>query len=177
MSFATELSVALEAAARASELIRREYESFVAIPDAPVSISTHVDKASQDLILKFLHEKFPGCHLVFDAFSRLTADRIKAHPSLQKTGASVYWGIDDPHEIERWGQGIHLKEEWFFSQSPDLDRLGWFYRLKNDPGWTVERRTGNGNQNGDNDGVNRPGSDGGSGYWIPTPAGSGCWAA
>ena len=34
---------------RASQLIRREYESFVAIPDAPVSISTHVDKASQDL--------------------------------------------------------------------------------------------------------------------------------
>jgi hypothetical protein len=25
--------------------------------------------------------------------------------------------------------------------------------------------------------VNRPGSDGGSGYWIPTPAGSACWAA
>jgi hypothetical protein len=25
--------------------------------------------------------------------------------------------------------------------------------------------------------LNRPGSDGGSGYWIPTPAGSGCWAA
>jgi O-methyltransferase involved in polyketide biosynthesis len=69
------------------------------------------------------------CHLVFDAFSKLTADRIKAHPSLQKTGASIHWGIDDPHEIERWGQGIHLKEEWFFSQSPDLDRLSWFYRL------------------------------------------------
>jgi hypothetical protein len=25
--------------------------------------------------------------------------------------------------------------------------------------------------------MNRPGSDGGSGYWIPTPAGSACWAA
>ncbi len=24
---------------------------------------------------------------------------------------------------------IRLKEEWFFSQSPDLDRLDWFYRL------------------------------------------------
>ena len=24
--------------------------------------------------------------------------------------------------------------------------------------------------------VNRPGSDGGSSYWIPTPAGSACWA-
>ena len=25
--------------------------------------------------------------------------------------------------------------------------------------------------------LNRPGSDGGSGYWFPTPAGSACWAA
>ena len=25
--------------------------------------------------------------------------------------------------------------------------------------------------------LNRPGSDGGSGYWIPIPAGSACWAA
>jgi putative transposase len=25
--------------------------------------------------------------------------------------------------------------------------------------------------------MNRPGSDGGSGYWFPTPSGVGCWAA
>ena len=60
MSFDMELSVALEAAERAANLIRREYESFAAIPDAPVSISTHVDKASQDLILKYLHQQFPA---------------------------------------------------------------------------------------------------------------------
>lgn len=78
-----------------------------------------------------LRQAFPGCDLVFDAFSKLTADRIKAHPSLQKTGASVHWGIDDPHEIESWAQDgsspILLKEEWFFSQSPGIDQLGWLY--------------------------------------------------
>lgn len=76
-----------------------------------------------------LQNKFPGCELVFDAFSKLTADRIKAHPSIQKTGATIHWGIDEPHEIEHWAEGIQLKEEWFFSQSPDIDRLGWFYRM------------------------------------------------
>lgn len=80
------------------------------------------------LILR-LHETFPGCHLVFDAFSRLTVDRIKAHPSLQKTGASIHWGIDDSHEIETWAEGLRLKEEWFFSQSADIARMGLFYRL------------------------------------------------
>jgi 3'(2'), 5'-bisphosphate nucleotidase len=59
MSFETELAAALEAAAAAADLIRREYQSFAAIPDAPASISTNVDKASQELILKFLHDRFP----------------------------------------------------------------------------------------------------------------------
>jgi 3'(2'), 5'-bisphosphate nucleotidase len=54
-----DLSAALEAATRAGELIRREYESFEVIPDAPASISTHVDKASQELILGSLRDWFP----------------------------------------------------------------------------------------------------------------------
>jgi O-methyltransferase involved in polyketide biosynthesis len=82
----------------------------------------------RDLLLA-LQRKFPGCEVTFDAFSKLTADRVKAHPSLQKTGAAIHWGIDDPHEIERWGENIQLKEEWFFSQSPDIGQLGWFYRM------------------------------------------------
>jgi O-methyltransferase involved in polyketide biosynthesis len=80
------------------------------------------------LILR-LRQKFPGCEVTFDAFSKLTADRVKAHPSLQRTGATIHWGIDDPHEIEEWGTGIHFKEEWFFSQDPDIDKLSWFYRF------------------------------------------------
>jgi len=78
-----------------------------------------------------LHRRFPGCEMVFDAFSKLTAERIRAHPSIQRTGAEVHWGIDDPHEIEGWAEdgGIRLKEEWFFSQSTDIARLGWFYRF------------------------------------------------
>lgn len=80
-------------------------------------------------LVRCLRERFPGCHLVFDAFSELTAKRIQSHPSLRKTGASIHWGIDDPRIIETWAPGMLLKEEWFFSQSPDIAKLGWFYRL------------------------------------------------
>jgi 3'(2'), 5'-bisphosphate nucleotidase len=55
-----EVSAALDAADLAADLIRREYRTFVAVPDAPVSISTHVDKASQDVILEYLHAQFPA---------------------------------------------------------------------------------------------------------------------
>ena len=59
MTYQPELQAALAAARRAGELIRREYESFVAIPDAPVSISTHADRAAQDAIIESLLAAFP----------------------------------------------------------------------------------------------------------------------
>lgn len=59
MPFEEELRVALEAASRAGMMIRREYQSFVAIPDAPIHISTEVDRLSQEIILQILHEAFP----------------------------------------------------------------------------------------------------------------------
>ncbi len=84
-------------------------------------------------LLLCLHQTFPGASLAFDAFSKLTARRVEAHPSLEQTGAAIHWGIDDPHEIEGWTDGekpgIQFKEEWFFSQSPDISRLDWFYRF------------------------------------------------
>jgi 3'(2'), 5'-bisphosphate nucleotidase len=55
-----ELTAALEAAEQAGALVRREYDSFVAIPDAPANISTYVDQASQEIILNHLHAKFPN---------------------------------------------------------------------------------------------------------------------
>jgi 3'(2'), 5'-bisphosphate nucleotidase len=86
MVFDKELSAALDAAANASELIRREYESFVAIPDAPASISTHVDKASQDLILKFLHAAFPDDALCAE-------ESIPGFEQIPKSGRRT-WVVD-----------------------------------------------------------------------------------
>jgi 3'(2'), 5'-bisphosphate nucleotidase len=54
-----ELTAALEAAELAGAHIRTEYETFRAIPDAPASITTDVDRASQDVIVQHLRSKFP----------------------------------------------------------------------------------------------------------------------
>ncbi len=59
-SYDKELSVALRVAEEAMAWIGREYESFVAIPDAPADISTPVDRGAQELILRRLHEAFPS---------------------------------------------------------------------------------------------------------------------
>ena len=89
----------------------------------------YLSEADVKRLLLRLREAFPGCRLIADVFSRLTARSATRHPSLKQTGASIGWGIDDPREVEGWGQGIRLLEEWYFTQDPDLDRLSLGYRL------------------------------------------------
>jgi O-methyltransferase involved in polyketide biosynthesis len=80
------------------------------------------------LVLR-LQEAFPGCRLIADVFSRLTARLATKHPSLKYTDATIGWGIDDPLELEAWAPGLRLLEEWYFTDDPDLARLNFGYRL------------------------------------------------
>jgi 3'(2'), 5'-bisphosphate nucleotidase len=64
MTFERELTEAITAARLAGDYVRREYETFVPIPNAPASISTHVDHGAQELILGHLRAKFPADGLV-----------------------------------------------------------------------------------------------------------------
>lgn len=59
MPFEKELQVALEAARLAGALIRRDYDAFAPIPNAPVNISTETDRNSQEVILQYLQAAFP----------------------------------------------------------------------------------------------------------------------
>ena len=89
----------------------------------------YLDEADVRRLVLRLHETFPGCRLVADVFSRLTARSAANHPSLKSTGATIGWGIDDPYELETWAPGLRLLEEWYFSNDPDLARLNFGYRL------------------------------------------------
>lgn len=59
MKYDHECRVALEAAQQAGDYLVKEYQRFQAIPDAPASITTEADKASQEIILKHLCAAFP----------------------------------------------------------------------------------------------------------------------
>lgn len=80
------------------------------------------------LILR-LQQTFPGSLLVFDCFSTYTAKRMAGHPSMQKTGAEVYWGIDNARKIGHWNKGITLIEEWYFTRSDEINKLDLLYRI------------------------------------------------
>ncbi len=76
-----------------------------------------------------LHDRFPGSLVCFDTYSRLTVSRINKHPSIQKTGARIYWGIDDVSEIEQWDRSYHALGEWYFTQSEDIANQSFYVRL------------------------------------------------
>jgi 3'(2'), 5'-bisphosphate nucleotidase len=74
MNFERELHEALAAARLAGEYVRREYETFAVIPNAPASISTHVDHGAQEIILRHLRAAFPDDSLVAEERTPTLAD-------------------------------------------------------------------------------------------------------
>jgi 3'(2'), 5'-bisphosphate nucleotidase len=59
MHYEKELAVALEAADKAAGYLRKAYDAFTPISNAPASISTEADRMSQELILGHLIAAFP----------------------------------------------------------------------------------------------------------------------
>lgn len=84
----------------------------------------YLHEAQVKELLTRLQQRFPNSEIAFDAFSTLTVSRIARHPSVRSTGAQIHWGIDDPKQIESWAPGVQLIEEWPFSASPDINKLG-----------------------------------------------------
>ena len=60
MMYERELKAALEASRLAGEALREAYARFQKIPDAPATISTEADRQSQEIILGYLGQTFPG---------------------------------------------------------------------------------------------------------------------
>lgn len=76
-----------------------------------------------------LQHRLPGSEFSFDAFTTFAARAANRHPSIRKTGAQICWGVDDAREIEAWGSGIELLDEWFFTDSDDIASLGFADRV------------------------------------------------
>jgi O-methyltransferase involved in polyketide biosynthesis len=72
---------------------------------------------------------FPGAELVFDILSPLHVWASKLQLSTTKIGDLLHWGIWRGQAIERWGNGIHLLDEWGFLDRPE-PRLAYIQWLR-----------------------------------------------
>lgn len=86
MNYDAQLRDARAAATLACEYLRREYAAFAAVPDAPVTISTHADKGSQELILGFLRERYPE-------YALCAEENTPAFDAVPKSGPRA-WVVD-----------------------------------------------------------------------------------
>lgn len=84
--FERELEQALTAARLAGDYLRDEYTRFQGIANAPADITTEADRRSQEIILKYLVEQFPG-----DAFC--AEERTETLAGKSDVGARL-WIID-----------------------------------------------------------------------------------
>ncbi|WP_185806935.1 class I SAM-dependent methyltransferase [Bacillus salinus] len=89
----------------------------------------YVQENEVKILFEKLQHKLPGSQFVFDVFSSMTVNKINRHPSIKKTGANLYWGIDDAKEIERWGDNFAFIEERYFAESKDVSKLSFGYRM------------------------------------------------
>jgi O-methyltransferase involved in polyketide biosynthesis len=76
----------------------------------------------KDLVL-LLKEQFPGAELVCDAMTPLMIRLDNLTLSFSKINARLQWGLQHGRDVESWGEGIRLLDEWFYFDRPE-PRLG-----------------------------------------------------
>ncbi len=89
----------------------------------------YFEKARVRSLVLTWQQRFPGAELVFDAFSpfMVWANNLRFKISRTPISARYYWGLGRGQDLEAWGPGIRLLEEWFPFDRPEprLAHVRW----------------------------------------------------
>jgi len=85
------------------------------------------EEAQVKSLVLTLKAHFPGAELVFDAFSPFFVWANNRRVARTKIGARCHWALKRGKDLERWGDGICLLDEWFPFTCPEprLARVQW----------------------------------------------------
>lgn len=72
----------------------------------------------KSLFLK-LRDRFPGCELVCDAHTPFVIWADNLQLALSKVSARMGWGLRHGKDVEGWGNGLRLLDEWFYFDDPE----------------------------------------------------------
>jgi O-methyltransferase involved in polyketide biosynthesis len=91
----------------------------------------YFEEAQVKSLVLMLRDHFPGAELVFDAFSPFLVRANNLRMAISKFGVRYHWGLRRGQELERWGDGIRLLDEWgYFDQpEPRLDHIRWMRHI------------------------------------------------
>jgi O-methyltransferase involved in polyketide biosynthesis len=78
-----------------------------------------------------LRDHFPGAELVFDGWRPFEVWLGNRYLSNSQFAGIMHWGIWRGQELEGWGDGIHLLDEWSFFEQPEprMDSFRWMAPL------------------------------------------------
>ena len=93
----------------------------------------YFEKEQVKSLILMLRDRFPGAELVFDAFSPflVRANNFRFRISRTKISARYHWGLKRGKDLENWGNGIHLLDEWFPFDRPEprLAHVQWIRHI------------------------------------------------
>jgi O-methyltransferase involved in polyketide biosynthesis len=91
----------------------------------------YFEEAQVKRLVLTLRDRFPGAELVFDAFDPFNVWVNNLFFCIKKFGAPLHWGLRRGQEIESWGDGIHLLDEWGYLDRPEprLDHIRWMRHI------------------------------------------------
>jgi len=91
----------------------------------------YFEEARVKWLVLTLRDRFPGAELVIDAFSPFIVQANNLRMSITKLGARYHWGLKRGQEIEGWGDGIRLLDEWGYFDRPEprLDHIRWMRHI------------------------------------------------
>jgi O-methyltransferase involved in polyketide biosynthesis len=89
-----------------------------------------IEAQVKSLVLR-LRDQFPGAELVFDGWRPFEVWLGNRYLSRSQFAGMMHWSFWRGRELEGWGGGIHLLDEWgFFDQpEPRLDSYRWMAPL------------------------------------------------
>jgi O-methyltransferase involved in polyketide biosynthesis len=78
-----------------------------------------------------LKERFPGCELVTDGMTPFVMFMDNFQLAFSKMKARMRWSMKNPHDLESWGEGIRLLDEWYYFNTPEPRMKGsqWMGRI------------------------------------------------
>jgi methyltransferase (TIGR00027 family) len=91
----------------------------------------YFEEAQVKSLVLMLRDHFPGAELVIDAFSPFLVRANNLRLSITKFGARYHWGLKRGQELESWGDGIRLLDEWGYFDRPEprLNHIRWMRHI------------------------------------------------
>jgi O-methyltransferase involved in polyketide biosynthesis len=86
-------------------------------------LSMYLRKADGRRLIERITDRFPNGQLLFDCYGSAGIRLQRLVPAVRNSGATLYWGIDDPRELEGWHDGLRLLDGLRAVDMPGIEEL------------------------------------------------------